>query len=259
MASESLTSGCIDEMVAWVEAHVDLDALVSLARTHSAPLDVPPAQASRRAASTVRVGVARDAAFCFYYEDNLDVLRECGAELVEFSPIADKELPAEIGGLYLGGGYPEIHAGQLSANEPMKQAIRRFAESGAPVYAECGGFMYLTEGIVDTSGQEHRMTGLFPTRARMQTRLAALGYRQPESVADTLWLHSEETMRGHEFRYSSMDPMPANVARAYNGSADGHRIHQVLGSYIHLHFLSCPKFAETFVQSCVQWRERSRR
>ncbi len=175
MASEALTVTGLDEMTDWVEKHVDLDALLALARQQStdliAPITTPSPQASR-----VRIGVARDAAFCFYYQDNLDLLSEAGAELVDFSPIIDQALPADLGGLYLGGGYPEIHAAALSENRPMLAAIRDFAQSGAPVYAECGGFMYLTEAIADSAGQEHTMVGLFPTRARMQTRLAALGY-----------------------------------------------------------------------------------
>ena len=136
----------------------------------------------------------------------------------------------------------------------MIEAICQFARAGAPIYAECGGFMYLTEAIVDADGCEHPMAGLFPTRARMQTRLAALGYIQPEPARDGLWLQPGESLRGHQFRYSAMDPMPAGICRAYLSPAEGYRIHSVLGSYIHLHFLSCPGFAERFVDCCAEWR-----
>ncbi len=120
--------------------------------------------------------VARDEAFCFYYEDNLDCLRRCGAELVEFSPIADAALPAGIDGIYFGGGYPELHAEALAANAPMRQAVAEFVARDGPVYAECGGFMYLTDAIVDSEGRDWPMAGIFHTRARMQKRLAKLGY-----------------------------------------------------------------------------------
>ena len=254
MAGEALTPECLDEMVSWVESHVDLEALLSLAREHSRGIAISPLPQTRCCGSKVRIGLARDSAFCFYYQDNLDLLTECGAELVEFSPISDRELPVEIDGLYLGGGYPELHAAQLSRNEAMLTAIRRFVQAGAPVYAECGGFMYLTEAIVDMNGQDHVMTGLFPTRARMQLRLAALGYVQPEAVRDELWLRSGESLRGHQFRYSAIDPMPGSVTRVYRSPAEGYRVGSVVGSYIHLHFLSCPGFAERFVEHCAQWR-----
>jgi cobyrinic acid a,c-diamide synthase len=253
MAAEALTPECLSEMVAWVESHIDLDALLALAHDRSPALTTWPAPQVRPAGSKVRIAVARDSAFCFYYQDNLDLLTEFGAQLVEFSPMSDRELPPEIGGIYLGGGYPELHAAQLSENRAMIEAIRRFARAGAPMYAECGGFMYLTEAVVDLDGSEHPMAGLFPTRARMQSRLAALGYIQLESVDAGLWLKSGETLRGHQFRYSAIDAMPSEVCRVYQSPAEGYRIHSVLGSYIHLHFLSCPGFAERFVDHCAQW------
>jgi len=257
MASETLTAERLVEMVAWVETHIDLDALIALARERSPALPDSPAPQARPSSLPIRIAVARDSAFCFYYQDNLDLLTESGAELVEFSPMRDRELPPDIGGLYLGGGYPELHAAQLSENREMIEAIRRFARAGAPVYAECGGFMYLTEAIVESDGREHPMVGLFPTRARMQSRLAALGYIQPEPAGDGLWLQPGESLRGHQFRYSAIDPMPPEVCRAYQSPAEGYRIHSVLGSYIHLHFLSCPGFAERFVDHCAQWRTRT--
>lgn len=257
MAAEALTAECLSELVAWVEKHMDLDALLALARDRSPALTTSLLPPVRPARSKVRIAVARDSAFCFYYQDNLDMLARSGAELVEFSPMRDRELPPEIGGLYLGGGYPELHAAQLSENRTMIEAIRRFARAGAPVYAECGGFMYLTEAIVESDGCEHTMAGLFPTRARMQSRLAALGYVQPEPAGDGLWLEPGENLRGHQFRYSAMDPMPSEVSRVYRSPADGYRIHSILGSYIHLHFLSCPGFAERFVDHCAQWRTQT--
>ena len=252
LAREALTEAILTEMAAWIKANLDLDRLLTLATERASAIEAPR-DAARAAAPTVRIGIAQDPAFCFYYQDNLDLLARCGAELIPFSPIADGELPAGIGGLYLGGGYPELHAERLSANHSMLRAVRKFAESGGPIYAECGGFMYLTEAIVDADGREHPMVGIYPTRARMQPRLAALGYIQPTLTGDCLWAANCCDLRGHQFRYSTIDPMPERNARAYGEPVEGYRWKSVLGSYVHLHFLSSPAFAEQFVQHCANW------
>jgi cobyrinic acid a,c-diamide synthase len=197
LAAESLTQGSLTQTADWIEANLDLDRLLALASERASSFDAPH-EAARTARPAVRIGIAQDQAFCFYYRDNLDLLARCGAELIRFSPISDSELPAGIGGLYLGGGYPELHAERLSANHSMLNAIREFAESGGPVYAECGGFMYLTEGIVHADGREHPMAGVFPTRARMQARLAARGYIQPKLTGDSLWAANCHDLRGHQ-------------------------------------------------------------
>jgi cobyrinic acid a,c-diamide synthase len=129
----------------------------------------------------------------------------------------------------------------------MRAAMAEFAANNSPVYAECGGFMYLMKAIVDAEGRNWPMAGIFPTVARMQKRLAKLGYIEVELAAG-------QRVRGHEFRYSAMDPMPETVRRAYAEPAEGYRVNAVLGSYIHLHFLSCPCFAEAFVQECASFK-----
>ena len=253
MADESLDEQCLREMADWIEGNVDLEQLLATCRDHATPIEVPawrePATARR-----VRIGIAHDSAFCFYYQDNLDLLVQCGAELVPFSPVRHRVLPARLGGLYLGGGYPELHARELAENRTMLEAIRDFIESGGPVYAECGGFMYLTEAVVDQKGEEHRVVGVFPARAHMQPRLAALGYVRPRPTADALWASGCENLRGHEFRYSTIDSMPQDITRIYAGPATGYRMHSTLASYIHLHFLACPEFARNFVEHCASWR-----
>jgi cobyrinic acid a,c-diamide synthase len=232
LASETLTEDRLKTLAECVESHVDLDRLLSLG---ARPRVTAPARKSAPAAR-VRIGVARDAAFCFYYETNLELLRECGAELVEFSPIADRALPEDLGGIYFGGGYPELHAESLAANDSMRQAVADFVARDGPVYAECGGFMYLTEAIVDVDGRAWPMVGIFPTRARMQARLVKLGYVEVETDSGMA--------RGHEYRHSTIDEMPA----------DAYRVRAASGSYVHLHFLSCPRFAEEFVDRCEKWR-----
>ncbi|MCL1979500.1 MAG: cobyrinate a,c-diamide synthase, partial [Proteobacteria bacterium] len=202
----------------------------------------------------VRIGLARDAAFCFYYEDNLDLLRAAGAELVPFSPLADSGLPPELDGLYLGGGYPELHGRRLSDNRAMLDQVRDFAESGRPVYGECGGFMYLCGSITDLNNQKFPLAGVYPFAARMQTRLRSLGYRQPKIVRDCLLGPAGTVLHGHEFHYSTIetgiDPVPA----AYEleaGRPDGFLAQPAtLAGYVHLHWGRTPEVAARLVAAC---------
>ena len=268
MADEILDTSRLDAMADWVERGLDIDLLFELAGERSHTRFYPDAErhdshnpseggqvASRCRA---RIGVARDRAFCFYYQDNLDRLSGLGSELVEFSPIAEPRLPDGLDGLYFGGGYPELHAAALAANRSMRDDVARFAASGAPVYAECGGLMYLTDAIVDAEQRTHQMVGLFPTRARMQSRLAALSYTEVKGKDKTGWLRPNERARGHEFRYSVIDEMPPHVARQYRVSTksgtrdEGFSIGSVLASYVHLHFGSCPTMASRFVAACAK-------
>ena len=157
----------------------------------------------------MRIAVARDRAFHFYYPDTLEALERGGAELVPFSPIADSALPGAVGGLYLGGGYPEEHAAELSANRAMRDAVRSFAESGGPIYAECGGLMYLASELVTLDGARHPMCGVLPVSTRMLPRLRSLGYREVTLTDDSVWGRRGAVCRGHEFHYSELDATPA--------------------------------------------------
>jgi len=262
MARESLSQEHLSEMANWIEAHVDIDGLLTVARDQSLPLETSRPSASQvRVELRARIGLARDAAFCFYYEDNLDLLKQCGADLIEFSPISDGALPGDLDGLYLGGGYPELYAEQLSENAPMRDAIVQFAKSGRPIYAECGGFMYLCEAILDADGREYQMAGLFPPRVRMQKQLAAIAYVEAEVPEAALWLRAGQRLRGHEFHYSTIDGMPASVQCCFRLHAgekvrnDGYAIASVLAGYSHLHFRSSPDFVSSFVDVCLVHKE----
>jgi cobyrinic acid a,c-diamide synthase len=246
-----LTGEGLERLACLAEDHLDLDRLLALAADRQPVIASAPAEATL-GHGPVRIGVGRDAAFCFYYEDNLDLLRVAGAELVFFSPLIDRELPPGLGGLYLGGGYPELHAARLAANTTMRAAIHAFADSGRPVLAECGGFMYLTRSLVDLEGKEHPMVGIYPCRARMQGRLASLGYRQPTLTRDT-WLASAGTvLAGHEFHYSVLEGGPAATAvfRLDDGRAEGYLHRNTLAGYVHLHWGRTPEVAVRFVQAC---------
>ncbi|MEA3548279.1 MAG: cobyrinate a,c-diamide synthase [Thermodesulfobacteriota bacterium] len=232
-----------------IRQHVDCDLLLSL---KAAGTDVPESVPSASLSSPVRrLGVARDEAFCFYYEDNLDLFRRAGAEIVFFSPLHDTILPPDLDLIYLGGGYPELHVSGLSQNREMLGAIRNWSEAGNPLYGECGGLMYLTRAIVDAAGKEYEMAGIFPVRSHMRPRLSSLGYREAEIIKSCLWGKKGEVLRGHEFHYSDIDEMPADVSRVYrlnNGRLEGYRIRKTLGSYLHLHFGGTPRAIDSFVR-----------
>jgi cobyrinic acid a,c-diamide synthase len=248
MAPETLTEDRLGALAECVETHMDLDRLLALS---TRPRTIAPPLASDSPVRA-RIGIARDAAFCFYYDQNLNLLRHSGAELVEFSPLADRALPTDLDGIYFGGGYPELHAEALSANSRMREEVAAIVARNAPVYAECGGFMYLTDAIVDADGRSFPMTRIFPTTARMQARRAKLGYIEVETAGEAGWLPPTTSARGHEFRYSAIDPMPESVRRAYQIPAEGYWAHSTLGSYIHLHFASCPQLPQAFVDACAR-------
>lgn len=247
----------LEQLAHLAEDHLDLDRLLRIAGT---PRSVGVSEDSVVAAPsspvrTVRLGVALDAAFCFYYEDNFDLLRQAGAELVFFSPLADTELPPGLHGLYLGGGYPELHARQLSDNSAMRHQIRRFAESDRPVYAECGGFMYLCRSIADLEDKVYPMVGLYPFATRMQARLRSLGYRQPVLEQPCLFGDKGLMLHGHEFHYSTIENGSDQGTHAYrleDGRPEGYIHNNTLAGYVHLHWGRTPEAATRFVQSCRQ-------
>ena len=211
-----------------------------------------------------RIGVARDLAFQFYYPANFDLLRAAGAELVFWSPLRDAELP-DVDALYLGGGYPEVYASGLAANRSMRAAVLAFATSGRPVYAECGGLLYLAEALEDESGGLHPMVGLLPTIGRMLPKRLTLGYAEIEVTRETPLGPAGTTARGHEFHTSRIDPVPEWVPRAYTVQmgrevtprAEGYLIGETLMSYVHLHFGSNPVLVDHLVRH-VSARRRGR-
>lgn len=209
-------------------------------------------------------GVARDEAFCFYYEDNLDLLRSAGAEIVYFSPLRDADLPPGTQGVYLGGGYPELYAEALAANTPLRHALQRAHQANQPIHAECGGLMALVEQLIDLNGHAHPMFGLIPGVARMQARLT-MGYREVIARRDTLLLRAGQTARGHEFHYSAWEaPDTVAAKHAYEivprtsghdsaRRAEGFARGNLLASYVHLHFAAHPDLAWRFVNACQKY------
>ncbi|HKU37754.1 MAG TPA: cobyrinate a,c-diamide synthase [Polyangiales bacterium] len=255
-ASELDIEPILDGWAERVAAHCDVDALLALARS------APPLAAAAPELAPVqprcRIAVAHDAAFHFYYEANLHLLQRAGAELVRFSPRDGRaEDIADVDGVYIGGGYPELHAPALSANLGMLSALRAHAAAGKPIYAECGGLMYLSTAIVTLDGFRHPMLGLVPGTATMSDKLQALGYVDVETRADTLLGPAGTRFRGHQFRYSNFDSPRAPVCYALrtkrNGQqqTEGYGDGRVLGSYVHAHWASNPAIPPAFVQACL--------
>ena len=204
----------------------------------------------------VRIGVARDKAFSFYYEDNFDVLREFGAEILFFSALADSHLPSNLDALYLGGGYPELYAKALSSNEQLSAGIRSFVASGRPLYAECGGFVYLGQSLAMLDGKVFPMSRVLSLEFEMTPHLVQFGYVDIEFVADCLLGQKGTTVRGHSFhcsRLRSFGNVPTVYHVQYSLTRQGERegfVHQnVLASYIHLHFRGNPATAASFVEA----------
>lgn len=241
------------------EHYSTLGEIVSMAR--SAPFLYVEAPERKGLAGRVRLGIARDAAFHFYYQDMLDEMEDNGCTLVPFSPVSDGYLPSGLDALYLGGGYPEEVAAELSTNGPMLASVRDFAASGRPVYAECGGLMYLCREMETVDGRRHPLAGILPTSTKMHRGLQALAYVDVTLKEDSLWGLAGECVRGHEFHHSSLEANPDGVEgwrsvylmrkpRVEAPVEEGFQKGNILASYAHLHLASRPEALENFIRSC---------
>ncbi len=257
----------LEQLVAALEEGVDLFRLLEVARQApplpKAPGEIfPPTPLSPR----VRLGVVKDAAFNFYYQDGLELLAALGAEIVFVSALSDSGLPPELDGLYIGGGFPEMFLEQLAANTGFMESLCRAFNQGMPVYAECGGLMYLCRAIYDFEGREYPMAGLLPGICRMHSRRVALGYCEARVLTDNILAPARAKLVGHEFHYSFIEGMPEGFPRAYmlyregeiEGQLDGYVQGNLLASYLHLHFAACPEVARRFIDRCEQYKKQRR-
>ncbi|HTL90453.1 MAG TPA: cobyrinate a,c-diamide synthase [Leptolyngbya sp.] len=241
----------IDRLAQLGETAFDWDAI--------APFLTSPAYdcvSTIKNSSLSRIAIARDAAFNFYYEDNLELLQRSGAELVEWSPLTG-DFPDGIDGLYFGGGFPEMFAATLSENQSTIQSIQAAIQSGMPTYAECGGLMYLGERIVDFSGNSFPMVGAVPTTTVMGARLT-LGYRRAIALESSPIVPRETIVHGHEFHRSTTTTAPDHPLFELTGltgttSFDGWRSPNLHASYLHLHWGATPEIPDRFVQHCAKF------
>jgi cobyrinic acid a,c-diamide synthase len=245
----------IAEMGRIIGNQVDLDKLIAIAQA-APPLAIPrPTLSVSNTPPSLRIGIAQDAAFGFYYADDLDALRAAGAELVPFSPLRDTKLPA-VDALFLGGGFPEVFARELADNRSLRGEIRDAIESGLPAYAECGGLMYLTRSI-SWHDETHAMAGVIPGDVVMHEKPVGRGYVRLKETKDFPWpsAHPPQTVMAHEFHYSSLEHLPPDLTYAYevqrgygvNGTHDGIVHKNLLASYTHLRSLDNYNWAVRFV------------
>lgn len=255
-AEQQLDPETIEQLADAAEDQIDLDLLLDQAN-HAGSLSQPDYFASTEAGSSVRLAVAQDEAFQFYYADLFTTLKQQGCTLVPFSPLRDAKLPENIDGLYLGGGYPEVHARQLSKNSSMLRSVTDFCHSGRPVYAECGGLIYLTRGIEQQDGRIS-LAGVLPVWVRMLEKRKALGYVEVTLEADSLFGCRGEVFWGHEFHYSELTENPQGKEewqavytlkqnRSGNCTAEGYQKGNILASYAHLHLASRPEALAHFI------------
>jgi cobyrinic acid a,c-diamide synthase len=216
----------------------------------------------------VPIAVARDAAFCFYYPDNFELLERAGAQLRFFSPLTGESFPENSAGLYLGGGYPELYGEILSAREDFLTAIRRAVSRGMPIYAECGGLMLLSRFIETLDGKRYPMAGLLPFGTRMLQRRKALGYTEVVLQERCLLGGRDMAIRGHEFHYSEIAEEGADPAMRYayrirgrkfgNDRPEGYMVGSALASYVHLHWGSARQAPASFVAHCRDYQARGK-
>ncbi len=252
-----------------VASALDIAAILSLAQREaslpSLAREIPPASPAPRAGPRVRVGVARDAAFSFYYPDNLEALREAGADLVFFSPLTDSSLPP-MDALVLGGGFPETHADRLAANAAMREAIRAASDAGVPIYAECGGLIYLSRTL-SWDGRTWPMAGVLPIDVEVRPTPQGHGYAEVTVDRPNPFFPEGTRLRGHEFHYSTIsahDPIQTVFAMTRGSGAfpgrDGLSWRNVLATYVHVHAAGTPGWAFGVVQAArVQAHGQSER
>ena len=205
----------------------------------------------------IKIAIARDEAFCFYYEDSLNLLRELGAELIEFSPLYDEKLPDDVRGLYIGGGYPELHIEKLSGNTSMLESIKNKIQSGLPTIAECGGFMYLLKTFRDENNREFQMVGIEEGQSFMTNSLNNFGYTKLTAAKDNMLCKKGESINAHEFHYSKS----TNNGNSFIASKSDRSWECIIADdnkfmgYPHLHFWGNVNFAVNFIDKCIEYGE----
>jgi cobyrinic acid a,c-diamide synthase len=263
-AEHDRCSDAITQAADVASRHLDLPAIEALARQApalSSPRPAPRPPAARR--ETVRIGVLRDEAFQFYYPENLEALARLGARLVDIAPLRDAALP-ELDALYVGGGFPETLAAGLTANAPFRASVRRAAEAGLPIYAECGGAIYLGQSL-RFEGREYDMTGVLPVAFAFEPRPQGHGYAVLQTVLENPFFPVGDTLRGHEFHYTHLAAPPPPELRfafrvdrghGFDGRGDGLTRGNVLACYTHLHALGAERWAPGVVGAAERFRAR---
>ncbi len=256
--SENSAVDVLKKICAAVEEQVDIDGLIALAR------DIQPLEKQfgiRNLEFGIKIAVAKDEAFNFYYGASLNELERLGAEIVYFSPLEDEHLP-KVDGLIIGGGFPEMFAARLERNKKIRDEIFHAAENGLPIFAECGGFMYLLKNLVDFDGNSFEMCGVLDGSATMTNRLQSVGYIEAEISQDCIIGKVGDKIHAHEFHFSTAETFNEKIFRCKrlrtgNEFFAGVVKKNVVASYLHIHFAGCPNVAENFIAACHAAHGRS--
>ncbi|HWQ43840.1 MAG TPA: cobyrinate a,c-diamide synthase [Desulfosporosinus sp.] len=252
-----------------ISANVDLPKILSLAQSApELPLynnnSVPDLTkyVVKSKTLTPKIGVIQDAAFSFYYPENLETLKQMGADVIPINSLLDSHLPGDLDGLYIGGGFPEVFAAELEENKTLRSDIRRSGEKGLPIYAECGGLMYLGRSI-QSSSRNFEMVGLLPLDTQMESKPQGHGYTIMETNPDQLWFTEAMEIKGHEFHNSRIINLASDVkfglkvkrGHGIDGQHDGICYKNVFAAYNHIHALGCPEWAERMVKLAVSYNQ----
>lgn len=249
-----------------IEEHIDLDQFIQIAKKAKEVIvnHSPMFQSLSERRYPVTIAVAKDEAFHFYYPENLELLEQYGARIQYFSPLAGETIPINADALYIGGGFPEEFAAQLTAQKKVIADFREKISQGMPTFAECGGYMFLTEEIIDHKGNSYEMVGIIPAKVQMQQRLAALGYREITALMQQVLLNKGETARGHEFHYSRLIPTIENYPYAYKVKglggefSDGYHQENLVAGYTHFYFPSNPNMVIHWLEKAVEYQKKKR-
>lgn len=243
-----------------IRATVDLEKIYELSMAPELSA-IQPSIFDVQKDQQVKIAVAKDAAFNFYYEENIELLQANGAAIEYFAPLNSEEVPADADGLYIGGGFPEEFAQQLAQQTDVKKSIQQAIAKGIPTLAECGGFMFLTEAIFTTDGKRFEMVGCIPGTIQMQTKRAALGYREIFGTKGNFLIKEDQEAKGHEFHYSTYSK-PENIYYAYETKSrfkkqgEGYRHENLIAGYTHFHFASNPQLAAQWIEQCKNYQKK---
>lgn len=255
----------MDYIASVVEKYIDLDELMRIATTEPVEYD-KNRRDNIRNITNVKLVLAYDKAFNFYYQDSLDLLEEMGVEFVKFSPIEDKKIPENVDGIFLGGGFPEVFAKELSENKELLKDIKEKSLANMPIYAECGGLMYLGKELESTDGNFYEMTGILNGKSVMSKRLQRFGYCVGKSNKDTVLTELGDEVNGHEFHYSDFLTEEETIYSMEKTLSDGslkkwsggYKINNTFGTYLHTHFAGDYKIALNFIKKMEEYREKNR-
>ena len=261
-AQEVSVRRLVNRITKAVEEFIDIDALVAVGKKAPAlPSFKPVIFTNKPCEKNISIAVARDKSFHFYYQDNLDILEYLGARLRFFSPLKSKKLPVGTSGVYIGGGFPEMFAEELTANRTLLTELKTRSREGMPIYAECAGLMYLMKELRTHDKRVVPMAGIFPGRTQMGKRLHMFGYYKAKTQCATILGKKGSVCKGHMFHWSYITRMPARESYVFSLKKrgrvyrDGYTRDNTVATYLHFHFASNVEFAKNFIESCRKYKK----